>query len=321
MRPARIVAPAIAVLAWLAVPARTVLAHGAASPEPVLPGVLTAWSFDPVPWAGTLFAAAAYLIAVRKVNRAHPRVPVPGWRSAAWLAGLATILVALASPIDAYADDLLAVHMVQHLLLAMVAPPLLALGAPVTLLLRVAGPLTRQRYVLPVLHARVVRFVASPLVAWSLFTLAMFGTHFSAVYDAALENQALHVAEHGVFLATGLLFWWPIVASDPVPRRMRYLARLAYVVLQMPVNAAVGLAIYFAPTVLYPHYATLVRTWGPDVLTDQRIGGLLMWGVGDVLLLATVPLLVAVWMRDDDRRTRHSDARRRALSRQGGYST
>jgi putative copper resistance protein D len=309
------------VIAWLALPARIALAHGAPSPEPVLLGVLTAWSFDPVPWAGTLLAATAYLIAVRKVNRAHPRVPVPGWRTAAWLAGLASILVALASPIDVYADDLLTVHMVQHLLLAMVAPPLLALGAPVLLLLRVASPRTRQRLVLPVLHARVVRLVASPLVAWPVFTVTMFVTHFSALYDAALEDQALHVAEHGLFLVTGLLFWWPIVASDPVPRPMPYLARLAYVVLQMPVNAAVGLAIYFAPTVLYPHYAAILRAWGPDALTDQRIGGMLMWGVGDVLLLATVPLLVAAWMREEDRRTQRSDARRRALSRQGGYST
>jgi Predicted membrane protein len=314
----RIATPGIAVIGWLALPTGAALAHGVAAPAPTLPGMLTAWTLDPVPWAGTLLAAMAYLIAVRSVNRAHPRVPVPGWRVAAWLAGLASILVALVSPIDLYATDLLTIHMVQHLLLAMVAPPLLALGAPVTLLLRVAGPRDRRRLILLILHARVVRVIASPVVAWAVFTVAMFATHFSPLYDAALEDETLHVAEHGVFLATGLLFWWPIVASDPVPRRMRYFARLVYIVLQMPVNAAVGLAIYFAPTVLYPHYATLLRTWGPDALTDQRIGGMVMWGVGDLILLATVPLLVAAWMRDEDRRTLRSDARLRALSR---YST
>lgn len=320
MRLIRCAAPGIAVIATLALPARTALAHGAGAPEPTLLGALTAWSFDPLPWAGTLLAATAYLIAVRKVNRAHPRVPVPGWRTAAWLAGLASILVALVSPIDRYAGDLLSVHMVQHLLLAMVAPPLLALGAPITLILRIAGLRARQRLILPILHARFVRLIASPAVAWLVFAIAMFLTHFSPLYDAALEDRTLHVAEHGVFLATGLLFWWPIVASDPVPRRMRYPARLAYVVLQMPVNAAVGLAIYFSPTVLYAHYATIARTWGPDALTDQQVGGIVMWGAGDLLLLATVPLIIAAWMRDEDRRSRRSDARIRAKTG-SGYST
>jgi putative membrane protein len=305
------------VLASLALPARIALAHGSGAPEPSFPGALAVWSADPLPWAGTLLAATAYLWAVRNVNRAHPRVPVPRWRIAAWLAGVGSILVALASPIDVYAGDLLSVHMVQHLLLAMVAPPLLALGAPVTLLLRTASQRTRQRLILPILHARAIRLVAAPLVAWSVFSIGMFLTHFSPLYDAALEDHSLHVAEHVAFLAIGLLFWWPVVASDPVPRRMGYPARLAYVVLQMPVNAAVGLAIYFAPTVLYHHYASIARTWGPDALTDQQVGGALMWGAGDLVLLGVVPLLVAAWMRTEERRTARSDARRAAAARAG----
>ena len=99
------------------------------------------------------------------------------------------------------------------------------------------------------------------------------------------------------------------MAADPIPRRLGYGARLAYLGLQMPVNAAVGLAIYFAPTVLYPHYATIERAWGPDALTDQQIGGILMWGAGDLLLLAAVPAVVAAWMRADARRSHRSDAR------------
>jgi putative copper resistance protein D len=167
----------------------------------------------------------------------------------------------------------------------------------------------------------VVRLIAHPAVAWLTFTAAMFVLHFSPLYDAALENPTLHLGEHGIFLLVGALFWWPVVASDPVPRRMRHPARLAYVILQMPVNAAVGLAIYFAPAVLYSHYATLLRTWGPDALIDQRIGGDLMWGVGDLILLGTVPLLIAAWMAEEDRRTRRTDARIRALELRDRYST
>jgi putative membrane protein len=296
----------------MAATARIAAAHGVTAPEPTPLGVLTEWFPDPLPWAAAIVAGGAYLVAVRHVNRTNPRVPIPRWRVAAFLAGLVTILVALASAVDLYAADLLSVHMVQHLLLAMVAPPLLALGAPVTLLLRTASPRARRRLILPVLHSRVVRMVASPLVAWPLFAAAMWFTHFSPLYDAALEDPNLHVAEHMIYLASGVLFWWPVVGADPIPWRLGYGARLAYVALQMPVNAAVGLAIYFAPTVLYPHYATIERSWAPDALVDQQIGGLVMWGAGDLLLLAAVPAVIVAWMRADDRRSRRLDARRRA---------
>lgn len=295
--------------ALLAMTTRSVLAHGTPAPEPTALSALTTWSLDPLPCAAALAAAGGYLIAVRNVNRVHPRSPIPRWRVAAWLAGIAVILVALVSAVDVYAEDLLTVHMVQHLLLAMVAPPLLALGAPVTLLLRNASPQARQRLILPVLHSRFVRLIASPLVAWPVFAIAMWLTHFSPLYDAALEDPTLHVAEHTIYLVAGMLFWWPVVGADPIPQRLGYGGRLAYLVLQMPVNAAVGLAIYFAPTVLYRHYATIGRSWGPDALTDQQIGGVMMWGAGDLLLLAAVPLVVTAWMRADERRSRRVDAR------------
>lgn len=305
----RLAVPGLGLGALVAMTAGSAAAHGIAAPEPTPLSAITSWFVDPLPWIAVLVSGGAYLVAVRVVNRAHPRVPIPGWRVAAWLAGLATILIALVSAVDVYAADLLAVHMVQHLLLAMVAPPLLALGAPVTLLLRIASPRARRRLILPVLHSRVVRLVASPLVAWPLFTIAMWLTHFSPLYDAALEDPTLHIVEHLIYLATGMLFWWPVVAADPIPWRMGYGTRLAYVGLQMPVNAAVGLAIYFAPVVLYPHYALLERSWGPDALTDQQIGGIVMWGVGDLVLLAAIPAIVAAWMRADVRRSRLSDAR------------
>jgi putative copper resistance protein D len=312
---ARFAASLAGLVALASVTTVSVLAHGGGEPAPTLVGALATWSGEPVPWIAVVAAAAAYLFAVLRVNGGHPRVPVPTWRVAAWLAGLATILVALSSALDVYADDLLSVHMVQHLLLAMVAPPLLALGAPVTLLLRVLSPSARRRLALPVLHSRAVRVLAAPLVAWVLFAAVMALTHFTPLYEAALENPTIHMAEHALFLGAGLLFWLPAVAADPIPRRLGYGARMVYLGLQMPLNAAVGLAIYFAPVVLYARYATGDRSWGPDPLTDQQIGGVLMWGVGDLILLLAIPLVVAGWMRADARHNVTLDARLRDARR------
>ena len=272
---------------------------------------------EPLPWLGSIVAAGGYLLLARRINASHRSSQVPVWRVLAWLGGVFTALVALASAIDVYADELLTVHMVQHLLLTMVAPPLLALGAPVTLVLRAVSPPTRRRLLLPLLHSRVVRVAASPFVAWPIFTVVMWFAHFSPLYEAALEQPAIHVVEHAIFLGAGLLFWWPVVGADPIPHRMGFAARFAYLVVQMPVNAAVGLVIYWAPFVLYPHYLVAGRSWGPSPLVDQQVGGLVMWAAGDVLLLGAVVGIVAAWMRADSRRARRADGRRVALEGSG----
>jgi putative membrane protein len=285
------------------------LAHGWAAPPPTLAFVLLAWSSDPLPWIAIVTAAGAYLGTVWFVNRSHPATRVPRWRIAAWLAGVATIAVALVSSVDAYAGTLFSVHMLQHLLLAMVAPPLLALGAPITLALRAASPALRRSLLLPILHSRLARTVSWPPAGWTLFAIVMAATHFSPLFNAALEDRGLHSLEHLLYLAAGLLFWWPVIGADPSPWRLRPIWRGVYLAAQMPFNTAVGLAIYFAPTVLYPHYAALARTWGPDPVTDQQVAGIVMWGAGDVILLGSVVLAAAAWLRADERHSRRTQER------------
>jgi cytochrome c oxidase assembly factor CtaG len=262
-----------------------------------------------LPWIACVIAGLGYALGRSRVNRAHPGSPIPAWRLGVFLAGLLMIALALASPIDDLADRLLAAHMAQHLLLTMVAPPLLALSAPVTLVLRTASAGARRRLMLPLLHSSPVRVLGSPYFAWPLFAAVMWFAHFSPVYNAALDSEALHVAEHAVFLFSGCLFWWPVVGGDPLPQRLGYGARLAYLLLQMPLNAAVGLAIYFAPRILYAHYATVAHPWGIDPLTDQQDAVLEMWAAGDLILLAAVVWVVAAWMQADARRSaRHASA-------------
>jgi cytochrome c oxidase assembly factor CtaG len=277
--------------------------------EPDLGIVLSTWSGDPLPWIGVLLATLLYLVAVRIVDRSHPANQVPRWRIAAWLAGVGAIAIALVSAVDVYAESLFSVHMVQHLLLAMVAPPLLAFGAPVTLALRAASPQVRRSVLLPALHSWPIRAISWPPVGWILYAVAMWATHFSPLFNAALENHALHSMEHLIFLVAGVLFWWPVIAADPLRWRLSPIGRMAYLAAQMPFNTAVGLAIYFAPGILYPHYASLGRTWGPDPLTDQQLAGIIMWGLGDVILLGALVLAVEGWLRADEKRSRRNRER------------
>ena len=142
--------------------------------------VLTSWSLEPVPTVSIVLAAILYVEGLRTVRR-RGGPAFRGWRVRCFLAGLLVLFLALASPVDAYAPLLLSDHMVQHVLITMVAAPLLVLGTPILLALRAAGPGTRRRLLLPVLHATPVRVLASPLLGWGAFAVVMWGTHMSAV--------------------------------------------------------------------------------------------------------------------------------------------
>jgi len=299
--------PLASIPLWLSVPAAA-LAHGEAAPAPRWPSVLLEWSLDPLAVAGIALVAVAYVAAVRRIAAAHPANPHPAHRSWLFAGGLAAIGVALLSPIEAYEGQLFSVHMLQHMLVELVAAPLLLAGAPITLALRAANPRWR-RGLLSVLHSRVVRALAFPVVAWVLFAAVNWGWHFSVLYDDALENQLLHYLQHATFLGAALLFWWPVIGADPSPWRLPHPVRLLYLFLAMPQNSFLGVAIMSASSVLYPHYVTNVRDWGPTPLEDQQLGGVFMWVGGDLIFLAAMAVVVVMWMRHEDRRTVRLDAR------------
>jgi putative copper resistance protein D len=291
-------------------PAAT-LAHGATAPAPRFPDVLAAWSFDPLAVALIAVAAGAYIVAVRRVNAAHPTNRHPRLRTWCWFGGLAAIGLALLSPIEAYEGSLFSVHMVQHMLLQLVAAPLLLAGGPITLALRASTPPVRHR-LLAILQSRIVHAISFPLVAWLLFAAANWGWHFSTLYNDALENAALHYLQHATLLATALLFWWPVIGVDPSPWRLPYPVRLLYLFLALPQSSFLGIAIMEAPGVLFPHYLTNVRDWGLSPLEDQQLGGIIMWTVGDLAFLIGMGIVVGLWVRQEDRRTARQDRRTEA---------
>ncbi|CAN5782220.1 hypothetical protein BH18ACT15_BH18ACT15_06380 [soil metagenome] len=284
-------------------PAISPLAHGADSAPPLgLHSLLTSWPFEPLVYAALAVAGALYLWGWRRVP-AFPR-----WRVTAFAFGLGACFVALAGPVAAYDTTLFSVHMLQHLLLVSVAGPLLALGAPVALAVRAARPPLRRRTV-GVLHSPPLRFLGHPVVTWLLLAAVLWLTHFTGFYNAALESEPLHVVEHALYLTAAFLFWWPVVGADPGAHRLGYPARLAYIVLTMPQQTVVGLAVYSAGRVMYSHYATLQRTWGPSPPADQQLAGQLMWIGGNLLMLAPFVAVVFAWMRYEERQARRVDRR------------
>jgi cytochrome c oxidase assembly factor CtaG len=299
-----------ALLAACALPATTA-AHGVVPPEPTWPDVLLAWTFEPLPTVGVLAAALGYWWLVRRVAARHPRNPVPRLRHWAWAGGLLAIVAALLSPIETYSGALLTVHMVQHLMLQFVATPLLLLAAPVTLVLRAVDQDTR-RGLLMVLHSRVVKVLTFPILTWFLFAAVNWGWHFSDLYDYALEVDRVHYVQHLSLFGVALLFWFPVVGADPGPWRLPYPVRLFYLFLAMPQNSFLGVAIMNAADVLYPHYATLARDWGPDPLVDQQAAGTLMWVWGDLTFLLAMLLVIVAWVRQEERRTARDEARQDA---------
>ena len=295
-------APAVALgLAALIWPVVT-LAHGVVPGDPpTLANLLLGWDFEPTVAVPLALAAVGWIALVRRVARLHPEHPVAVSRSLAFFGGLLAIAVALMSGIERYDTTLFSVHMVQHLLLVLVAAPLIALAAPITQVLRAATPNVRNRIVLRVLHSTVVSTLAHPVVAWLAFALVLWGSHFSPLFNAALEDRTAHDLEHGLYLASALLFWWPVVGLDPSPRRLGYPARALYLLLQLPLNSFLGMAILFAQAPLYQHYATLGAPYGIAALADQQMAGGIMWLSGDIVFIGALLILIASWMRHEQR--------------------
>lgn len=313
--PRRLLLLVAAALAWPA----TAAAHGPIPPDPpTLANLVLGWHVDPLITGALLASAVAWLVLVRRVRRLHPGHPVPVARTAAFLGGLGAIAVALQSGIERYDTTLFSVHMVQHLLLMLVAAPLLALSAPVTQLLRAASPGVRHRLLLPALHSHIVAAVGHPVVAWLTFTLVAWLSHFTPLFNLALEDRGLHDLEHAAYLGAALLFWWPVVAADPARRRLPYPIRVLYLLLQLPVNSFLGMAILFADAPLYAHYATLGSPYGITALADQQLAGGLMWLAGDIAFIGAILAIVAAWMRHEERDApaaeRRADVRRAAIS-------
>lgn len=281
--------------------------------------MLLAWSFDPFVVIGLLAMSLSYGIAVRQVSRAHPSNPWPRRRSLAFVGAMIAFAIALLSPVSVYSEQLLSVHMVQHLLLTIVGPALLAGSGPVTLALRAVAPRLRSRLLLPLLHSRIVGAISHPIVGWLALVAVMWGTHFSELYNLALLDPGVHAIEHVLYISAASLFWWPVFSPDPMRWRMKPGIRLLYVLTTVPHMSFLAISIMMAPRVLYPAYVGRAEELGIDALFDQQLAGNLLWAVGDFVLFAALFVVLREFMRQEDVETTRVDARleRQLRAREG----
>jgi putative copper resistance protein D len=288
-----------------------VIGYDLAGP-PTLARLALDWRFDLILGTAALVLAAAYLLGVRRLHRRGDRW-VTG-RTVAWLAGCAALLVATSSGLGRYGPAMFSVHMGQHMILGMLVPILLVLGAPVTLALRALPPAGRTRppgpreWLLAAVHSPVARVLTHPLVALALFVGSYYALYFSGLFPAALPEHWAHKLMNLHFLLVGALFFWPIVGVDPAPRRLPPAARMGLVFASVPFHAFFGVAVMSGNTAIGgDYYRSLALPWVPDVLADQRLGGGLAWAAGEIPLLIVVIALLIQWSRQDERSARRAD--------------
>lgn len=269
------------------------------------------WLPDLVPLLALLALQVGYFLCLgpwrrRFVPHGSPAQPggrVGRGRQAAFVAGVVALGLALVSPLDPLAGYLLSAHMLQHLLLTIIGPPLLLLGTP--------GWLVR-----PALRAPAVAWLAGRVtrakLAFAIGNVVFAGWHIPALYEAALQNHAVHIVEHLTFMAAAVIMWWPLLGMLPELPRLTPPLRMLYVFLQTLPGALIGIILGMASVPLYPTYTAAPRVWGLSVMMDQQIGGLLMWVGTNLFWLAVLTAVFFRWAASEEAEEAAERARGRA---------
>ncbi|MFL6172726.1 MAG: cytochrome c oxidase assembly protein [Marmoricola sp.] len=278
--------------------------------------VFTAWGLDPVLFVLTVWVAGTYLLGVRVLNQRGDAWPV-GRTLAFVVGGMGSFYVATSSGLGAYDTTLLSVHMVQHMILGMVVPLFLALGAPVTLALRTL-PNRPRGLLMRLLHSKVAAVLTFAPLTLALYVVSPWALYFTGWYPASLHHELVHELMHVHLVVVGSLFFWPLMGIDPLPGRLDYPFRLLMVFLTLPFHAFLGVTILSQSSLIggdwYPNlHRTL--TWLPDPLDDQRLAGGILWSSGDLIGLLFFAVLFTQWVRASMKEARREDRRLDRLER------
>ena len=282
--------------------------------DPALKAILQSWDWRVEVILVLVVAGALYTQGWRHLRALHIRERcstgdrgrlATGEHVTAYLGGLLILGLALMSPIDVLAGQFFFIHMIQHLLLVMVVPPLLWLASPLTLVMwglpvkarRQAGKLLRPRSA----FRRRLRSCTSPGMVWMLYVAVLLGWHDPNAYQAALQDELVHDLEHLSFFVTAMLFWWHVIHAAPhIHKRLARGARIAYILAVVPPNMAAGATIAFSGQPIYTYYIGVPRLWGMTVMQDQMLGGILMWIPGSMMYIIAALILIARIVQAED---------------------
>jgi cytochrome c oxidase assembly factor CtaG len=255
------------------------------------------WQFAPVVTGFAVVTGGLYLWGVLRIRRRHPARPWPLWRTAIFIGGLAVVVLATESGIGSYDDVLFWDHMVQHLLLLMVAPPMLVVGQPATLLLHASrNPL--HTWAKKALRSRVVACITWPPFTVALYTAVIVGTHLTGFMNLVLTNDAVHEAEHVLYLVAGYLYFLPLIGHEPIRWRVSYPTRIFLLFIAMPVDAFTGLVLGSESGNPFPSMAQGRPSWAPSPIADVHIGGAVMWVGGAGIMFVLMMTVFFAWSRE-----------------------
>ena len=263
---------------------------------------LTEWNLTPSIYVGIALIIGLYLYAVGPLRRRyHLAASVKRSQIVVFVAGMLLIFLALASPLDELGDEyLFSAHMVQHLVLTMIGPPMLLLGTPGWLI----EPLLRRRTVL-----RIGKALTYPAVAFLLFNVNFWLWHAPSLYNATLSDENLHIFEHLLFLITSTIYWWPVFSpvEEGLPR-LSLGGQILYIFLGGMPSVALGAGLTFLPPLYAPYIQQAVRAWGISPAADQQLGGLIMWVPLNIAYIVVVSVLFIRWMQQQDAQQRLMEA-------------
>jgi len=262
--------------------------------EDVADAVVGSWSIQFWPTVGLVLLALVYFRGWLKLRRQVPH-RFDGWRLASFLGGVGTVFLALGSPLDTFSNLLLQVHMIQHLLLMMIAPPLLLLGNPfLPLLTGLPRPIVReaiQPFLLWNAYKRFGRWLTHPKITWIIFVVMTLGWHAPPLYELTLRSPTWHIVEHACFLGSGVLFWWPVIQPWPSRPHWPEWAMIPYLLLADVQNTVLSAFLTFADRVVYPTYSLVPQFPGMDPLSDQHAAGVIMWVPGSIVYLIPASII------------------------------
>ncbi len=270
---------------------------------------LGSWEFRPIILIFLATLAGLFTLGWYRLRRRNPAFALAAvWRLLIYWLGLFLLFLALISPIEVLSGQLFLMHMVQHLLIAMFAPPLLLIADPMPILMW-GLPMRARKELGNVLLAKkaplrpMLIMLTQPAVAWGLYFLFLWGWHDPNAYNATLRMPLIHDLEHMTFFWSAMLLWWHITGAGPVlHKRFSYIGRITFTLACVPANMIAGVVIALADNVIYTYYESIpFRTWGLSVLEDQRIGGAIMWIPGSMMYVIAVIALVTLWMNAQER--------------------